>query len=62
MKPSILNLKEKKVRNSLELIRTGENIVNRTQIAQSLRTTIILSEITQSQKNTPDMYSLINGY
>ena len=40
IKLSILNLKEQKVGNSLELIDTGDNFLNRTPIAQVLRATI----------------------
>ena len=40
IKPETLNLIEEKVRNSLELIGTGENFLNRTPMAQALRHTI----------------------
>ena len=35
-----LNLIKQKVRNSLELIGTGDNFVNRTQMSQALRSTV----------------------
>ena len=41
IKPDTLNLIEEKVRNSFELIDTGGNFLNRTLIAQSLRTAIM---------------------
>ena len=37
IKPGTLNLTEEKVGKSLELIDTGENLLNRTPIAQALR-------------------------
>jgi hypothetical protein len=37
---NVLSLKEEKVRNSLELIRTRENFLNRTPTAQAKRSTI----------------------
>jgi hypothetical protein len=40
IKPDSLNLVEEKGRKSLELISTGENFLNRTPIAQALRSTI----------------------
>ena len=40
IKPDALNLIEEKVRNSLEDIGTGENFLNRTPMAQALRSTI----------------------
>jgi hypothetical protein len=40
IKPETLNLIEEKVRNSLELIGTGENFLNRTPMAQALRSVI----------------------
>jgi hypothetical protein len=39
-KPDTLNLIEEKVGNSLELIGTGDNFLNRTPSAQALRSTI----------------------
>jgi hypothetical protein len=40
IKLDILNLREEKVRNSLEPIDTGDNFLNRTSISQALRLTI----------------------
>ena len=40
VKPDTLNLIEQKVGSSLELIGTGDNFLNRTPIAQALRSTI----------------------
>jgi hypothetical protein len=40
VKPDTLNLIEEKVRKSLELIDTGENCLNRTPMAQALRSKI----------------------
>jgi hypothetical protein len=40
IKPDILNLIEKKVRNSLELIGIGDNFLNRTPTSQALSSTI----------------------
>jgi hypothetical protein len=40
IKPDTLNIIEKKVENSLECIGTGENFLNRTSVAQVLRSTI----------------------
>ena len=40
IKPDTLNQLEKKVGNSLELIGTGDNFLNRTPTAQALRATI----------------------
>ena len=40
IKPETLNLIEEKVGNSLELIGTGENFLNRTPMAQALRSVI----------------------
>jgi hypothetical protein len=40
IKPDTLNLIEKKVRNSLDLTDTGDNFLNITPMAQSLRLTI----------------------
>jgi hypothetical protein len=40
IKPDTLNLIEKKVRNCLEHIGTGDKFLNRTPIAQPLRSTI----------------------
>jgi hypothetical protein len=39
-KPDTLNLVEKKVGNSLELISTGDNFLNRTSMVQALRSKI----------------------
>ena len=38
--PDILNLIKEKVGNSLELIVTGENFLNRAQMTQSLRSRV----------------------
>ena len=40
IKPDNLNMIEEKVGNSLEYIGTGDNFLNRTPIAQALRSTI----------------------
>jgi hypothetical protein len=40
IKPDTLNLTEEKVGNSLECIGAGENFLNRTPVAQALRSTI----------------------
>ena len=40
IKPDTVNLIEEKMRNNLEHIGTGEDFINRTLIAQALRSTI----------------------
>jgi hypothetical protein len=40
VKADVLNLIEQKVWNSLELFGTGDNFLNRTPVAQALRSTI----------------------
>ena len=40
IKPHILDLIEQRVRNSLELLGIGENFLNRTPLAQKLKSTI----------------------
>jgi hypothetical protein len=40
IKPATLNLIEKKVGNTLECIGIGNNFLNRTRVAQALRSTI----------------------
>ena len=45
IKPDTLNLIEEKVRNNLECIDTGDNLLNRTQLVQTLRSTINKSDL-----------------
>jgi hypothetical protein len=40
IKPDILSIKEQKVGNSLKLVDTGDNFLNRTPVAQALRSRI----------------------
>jgi hypothetical protein len=40
IKPDTLNIIEDKMKNCLELMGTGDNFLNRTTVAQGLRSTI----------------------
>ena len=46
-KTHILNLKEKKVGNSLQCIYTGDNALNRRSLVQALRSTIDKRDLTK---------------
>ena len=65
-KTSYVNLKEEKVGNSLECIGTGDNFLNRTPMAQALRSTINNCDIMKLKnfckaKNTSINIGLQNG-
>ena len=50
VKPDTLNLTECKVRNTLELLGTGDNFLNRKAMAQALRSTIDKWEPHETEK------------